>query len=622
MSLLRTGLYEFGPFRLDVAEQLLLRAGEPVPLKRKEFETLLVLVENSGRLVEKEKFFEEVWPGTAVEDGSLTVSISNLRKALGRDERGRQYIETVPRRGYRFSADVQALGGNGKHLPPPHPMPRRRWGIAATVMLAVAALVTAGIIALRGGNTQARTFAILPFDNLKPEPESDFLRCSLAYAVGAKLGNVRALVVRPPASACYRYRSQQVDPLKAAEELKVNTLLSGSYLKEGDRLHINAQLIDVPSNRVLWQDSFSLKYEQLSDVQERISRHVINGLALKLTPEEASRFGLDSPNDPRAYEYYLRGVDFYYAEDYLPAIAALGKSVEIDPQYPRAWALLGSAYSVHGSLNFGGREFYAKAQGAYERALALNPRMVEAKAFLADLLVDTNRFEQATRLMREALEAEPDHALAHWELAYAYRFGGMLDESIAEGERSRELDPTLELASAPFSAYLYSGRYEEFVAGMHDPEESALLLFYRGLARYYMKDLGHAAADFRRSHELDPSLLASKIGIALLHGLEGRGEEGLKVLREAEVRVDASGVIDGESIYKIAQGYAALGDRASALRMLRRSIEGGFVCYPYFTRDKLLESVHGEPEFAELLEAARRRQEAYKKEFFEGTSVP
>src|SRR2546421_9803025 len=113
MSHRRKQFYEFGPFRLDVAEQLLLRGGELVPLKHKEFETLLVLVENCGHLVEKEKFFREVWPDAAVEDGSLTVNISNLRKALGRDEGGRQYIETVPRRGYCFVTDVRVLDDNG-----------------------------------------------------------------------------------------------------------------------------------------------------------------------------------------------------------------------------------------------------------------------------------------------------------------------------------------------------------------------------------------------------------------------------------------------------------------------------------------------------------------------------
>ncbi|HEX8775473.1 MAG TPA: winged helix-turn-helix domain-containing protein [Pyrinomonadaceae bacterium] len=678
-------LYEFGPFILDAAERQLLRDGEPVPLTHKAFETLLILVENSGHVVEKEKFFQTIWANAFVEDGSLTVNISLLRKVLGRNEKGQQYIETLPRRGYRFTAGVKVLGndfaplqveeaaghaalegGDAATAVPaarqqatanlsgdepearepenatttgesdkdrqapvrPEPVAPDRWSSvkrhqrAITFLLGllvVAFALTAYLIIKRRDTVPAieppRTLAILPFVNLKPDSDSDFLSFSLANAVAVKLGNVHTLVVRPSAYV-YKYRNQQADPQKAAEELKVNTLLTGSYLKEDDKLYITAQLIDIPSGRMLWQDTISVRYDKLSAVQDQVAHRIIEELALKLTPTEADRLKRDAPNDLLAYEYYLRGVDLYYAENYLKAMQMLRKSVTLDPAYPRAWAQLGSAYAVHGSLNFGGREFYDRAQEAYEQALKLDPGQVEAKAYLADLLVDTNRFEQAVTLMREVISSEPNNALAHWELSYAYRFGGMLEQSIAEGELSRAADPTLELASAPFSAYLYSGQYEKFINSMNQRDDSALLLFYRGLANYYLKRRDLAARDFTRSFELDPSLLASQIGRALLYGLNGQDEEGIKILRRSEEKVEASGVIDGEGIYKLAQAYAVLNDRRAALRLLRRSIAGGFVCYPYLASDPLLESIRPDPEYDELLKMARARHEDFKARFF------
>jgi TolB-like protein len=490
------------------------------------------------------------------------------------------------------------------------------------MLVLVAAVGIALFIAVRARrqktarvDNQPRTLAILPFVNLKPDADSDFLSFSLADAINVKLGNIHTLTVRPSASVS-KYRNQTPDPNKVADELHVNTLLTGTYLKEGDELRINAQLIDVRDNKIVRQYATTLKYERLSTVQDEVALHVLEELGLTLTPAELERLQADRDRPALAYEYYLRGVDYYYAEDYLKAIEALKQSVALDANYAPAWARLGSAYSVHGSLNFGGREFYDRAQTAYERALALDPNQHEARAFLADLLVDTGRFEQAVPLLRTVFATHPDDALARWELSYAYRFGGMLEQSIAEAERSRAADPNLELASAPFSAYLYTGQYERFIQSLQRADSSGLLTFYRGLGFYYLQDWTHATTDFDRAYELDPSLLAAQVGHALRFGLSGQKAEGVKVLRQVEARIDQSGVIDGESLYKVAQAYAVLGDRAASLRMLRRSIEGGFVCYPYFTSDPLLDNVRADSAYAAIIEQARVRHEEFKRKYF------
>jgi tetratricopeptide (TPR) repeat protein len=293
----------------------------------------------------------------------------------------------------------------------------------------------------------------------------------------------------------------------------------------------------------------------------------------------------------------------------------LEKSVELDPNYDEAWAHLGRAYTANASFQFGGREHVLKAQAAHERALALNPDQIEARVFMANLLTDTNRVEQAMPLLREALKTNPNNAEAHWELGYAYRYAGMLRESIEEGEQARHIDPEVKLASSAFNSYLYDGQYERFVRSLPE-KEIAFILFYRGLGHLYLKDNERARTYFKLAYDIEPQpSLYIQAGRALGFAIEGKRLEGVELLRNTEMRILERGVSDAEGIYKVAQAYAVLGDRAAALRMLRLSIDQGFFCYPYFINDPLLGSLRGEPLYGELMEKARARHEEFKQKF-------
>jgi DNA-binding winged helix-turn-helix (wHTH) protein/TolB-like protein len=729
MSKHRKHFYEFGPFRLDVTERTLLGREGTIPLTPKAFDTLLLLIENSGHVLGKQELMEKVWPESFVEENNLAQNISLLRKTLGREAEGAKYIETVPKRGYRFVAEVREsfdeavelivheqttrsilieedddngtgedeLLLNAKVIParlepfvpalaepslpalaeptlptsagpettqaqlpapslpplleaaptaldaaashpaaaqpsstvspssaPPADRSRHNWKRLSLIFAAVALLAIAigypyylrkTREAQQQPSSELRTLAILPFKNLKQDTETDFLCFSLADAIITKLGYISTLTVRP-SSYIDKYRNQVIDPKNVARELNVNTLLTGGFLKEGDDLRITAQLVDVRSNEILWRGEMDLKYENLLSVQDRVAQQIIEGLQLRLSPAESERLKLDVPRSPLAYEYYLRGVDLYSTSQFQLAREMLEKSVEIDASYAQAWAHLGTTYAANASFQFGGREFYRKAREAYEKALALNPEQIEARIFMANTFTDTNGVEQAVPLLRKALETNPNTALAHWELGYAYRFAGMLEESIAEGELARRIDPGVKLNSSAFNSYLYIGQYEKFLRSLPPREDAAFIIFYRGLGNYYLKNRERAAADFERAYELDPSLFQAQIGKALSYSLGGQEAKGLALLRETERKVEEQGVSDAEGIYKVAQAYAALNDKPSALRMLRRSIEGGFFCYPYFVNDALLENLRTEPEYAALLEQARRRHEEFKRNFF------
>jgi DNA-binding winged helix-turn-helix (wHTH) protein/TolB-like protein/Tfp pilus assembly protein PilF len=650
MTLESKALYEFGRFRFDPANHLLLSGGGRISLTPKAFEVLLVLVQNGGRLTTKEELMQKVWPDSFVEEANLTVNISALRKLLGDTADGQQYIETVPKKGYRFLAPVKELRiedqaamsqpvvPRGEFAQPQHEHPpagdkdssqkialKNRWlrYRALVSSLLVVLLVAMGYIAYHAGSArrhpsgQPHRLAVLPFRNLRENPNDDFLGFSLADGVITKLGYVSELGVRP-SYAVEKYRTQTIDIPKVASELNADALLTGTFLRDGDDLRISCQLIDVRSQNILilWNGTFDLTYNKLLTLQDDVAQQIIRGLQLTISPAEVARLKPDKAVSPLAYEYYLRGVDLYSKSDFPMAIQMLEKSAELGPDYAKTWANLGRSYTAAASFQLGGGEQYRKAQAAFERSLALQPDQIDARIYMANMFTDTGRVEKAVPLLSEALKTNPNHAEIHWELGYAYRFAGMLNESVSECERARQLDPGVKLNSSTLNAYLYLGEYDRFLDSLPKADDLALVAFYRGFGEYYKKNWERAARDFDRAFELDHSLFHAQIGKALSLGIRHQESQGLAILRAVETKINQRGVGDPEAEYKIAQAYSLLGDKASALRVLRHSIQNGFFSHPYFLTDPLLDSLRNQDEFAELMRAARQRHAAFAKSFF------
>jgi DNA-binding winged helix-turn-helix (wHTH) protein/TolB-like protein/Tfp pilus assembly protein PilF len=660
---LKTGsFYDYGPFRLDPAEHRLTREGAPVSLAPKAFELLLFMVQNPGRLLTKEQIMQAVWPGSFVEDANLTVSISLLRKVLGEREGNLRYIETVPKMGYRFIASVKEvrcaravlaqpdslreapqfqaeMSGpviatvppveeNGERdaarddLPLLSSAPARGRAAMFAVALLGLLLGMAGYLVHRKQATSSmhvappvqRSLAILPLRNLRQNPNDDFLGYSLADAVITKLGPISSLTVRP-SSAIEKYKGQTIDPRRAAAELNVDTLLTGTFIHDGDDLRITYQLIDGKTEKILGKDMINLKYQNLLAVQDDVTQQIIKGLSLNLSPSEAARIRPEEPVNPLAYEYYLRGVDLMGSHDFPLAIKMLEKSAQINPNYALTWAYLGQSYNSTASFQFGGREQYRRAQAAFEGALALEPHQLEASIFLANLLIDTGEVEKAVPLLRDTQKSHPNNAAVHWELGYAYRFAGMLKESVEECELARQIDPSVKANGAVLNTYLYLGQYDKFLASLPDVDDSSFLVFYRGFGEYHEKNWIQAAKDLDRAYQLDRTLY-TQIGKALSDSIAHQDAEGLELLHDSENKIQVRGVGDPEGTYKMAEAYAVLGDKASALRMLRYSIEHGFFSWPYFISDPLLSNVRNELQFKELMTVARKRRAAFERAFF------
>jgi TolB-like protein len=571
------------------------------------------------------------------------VAVSKLRDALRDSAEKPLFVETVGRRGYRFVGQLESTdssvenSGVGINPIPPvlpqaaeeaqlpkltTPRPTRSRATGLVLFLSTALVICLSVIALpRFFHTGSgklppsvpRSLAILPLQNRGQDSSSDFLGLSLADVLITKLAYVNSLSVRPSA-AIEKYRGATIDLQKVAADLKVDTLLTGSFIREGENLRITYQLVDAKTEKILGQGVIDLKYDNLLTAQDKVSSQLISKLQLSLSPAEQERLKPENPAIPSAYEYFLQGLDSYGQHKFPLAIKMLQKSTEIDPNYAPAWAYLGASYNSDAAFELGGSEQYRRAQAAYERALSLRPNLLDAQIFLANLLIDTGKVEQAVPLLRDALKTNENNAAAHWELGYAYRFAGMLDESVAECERAREFGPLAGTNGSVLNTYLYLGEYQKFLDSL-PVDDSSFILFYRGFGKFHEKAFDQASSDFDRAYALEPTLYTG-IGKALSDSIHQRNAEGRELLSELERQIKERGVGDPEASYKIAQAYAVLGDKISAIRVLRTSVEAGFFSYPYIADDPLLNHLHLEPGFAEILNVARQRHDAFKNLFF------
>lgn len=317
MSAETSQLYEFGPFRLDGIRRVLWRDGQPVPLTAKVFETLVVLIESRGHVVEKDALLKAIWPESFVEESNLAQNVSALRKALGEFPGENRYIVTVPGRGYRFVADVRPISPqiieqsavasterrttadliveeeiveenarqNGPVL-----TRRRLQTIAALTALSAIAL---GVAGWRMWKTRpapdvaaTRTIAVLPFQALTPHGENT-LGLGLADAVITKLTNIRQLVVRPT-SSILKYAGPSADPWAAGRELDVEAVLDGKVQATGDRVRVTVQLVRVSDRRPLWAETFDQSFTNIFGIEDAISEKVAQALAVRLRVERRS----------------------------------------------------------------------------------------------------------------------------------------------------------------------------------------------------------------------------------------------------------------------------------------------------------------------------------------------
>jgi TolB-like protein/DNA-binding winged helix-turn-helix (wHTH) protein len=432
--------YEFGSFRLDPAEHSLLRDGLPVPLRPKVFDILLLLVERHGRLDEKEELMRAVWAEQYVEEGNLNKNVSLLRQALG--ESGQSFIETVPKCGYRFVADVRTVNGDGvfalmvetparaslveageadeeasiadgaalavgavaikqereneetdaRRVGKSAPWLRSKKALALPrYVAAVAAFITLAAVAYlfyptRGGGEEAiDSVAVLPFVNASGDPNTEYLSEGISDHIINSLSRLPNLKIKS-LNSVLRYKGKAADLQTVGRELNVRAVLVGRMTQRGDDVTISAELVDVRDNRRLWGGQYNRKLSDILAVQGEIAREISEGLRLRLTGEEQQRLAKQHTEDTEAYLLYSLGNYSFRQntkEGFEKSIERYEQAIKLDPNYAPAYAGLAGTYQFMISRGFlRSKEHEEKVEWAALKALQLDDTLAEAHASL------------------------------------------------------------------------------------------------------------------------------------------------------------------------------------------------------------------------------------------------
>jgi DNA-binding winged helix-turn-helix (wHTH) protein/TolB-like protein/Flp pilus assembly protein TadD len=634
-------LYEFGRFRLYPQECLLLRDGEPIPLTPKAFDMLLSLVENPGRLLEKEELMHRLWPDSFVEEGSLAQNVSLLRKALGESD-GQKFIETVPRRGYRFIASVRgvqddaeiivrehsraSIAGEGKQEPDISesyvesgqagaqkalvPGRHANWILGQKprhavliVSLALAVVVAAFLInrvlnkpEQVAGRT-IKSIAVLPFKSFGADDADEYLGVGIAETLTTRLSSLKLLTVRP-SSAVLKYAASEKETVVAGQELKVDSVLEGSIQRLGDRLRVTVRLVSVSDVSLLWADHFDENFTDIFKVEDSISTKVAAALALKLSGEEQRRLIKRDTDNAEAYQLYLKGRFFWNkrtGEGFKLGIVQFKQAVEKDPGYALAYAGLADSYTGLTFYNFAApNETMPKAKEAATNALAIDSTLAEAHASLAHVKVNYDwEWSDAEKEFRRSIELKPDYATAHqWYAIHYLTPTGQLEEAIQEMKRALDLEPTSLVMNTFLGATLYfAGRYDDAIEQCRKTIEMdsnfAVAHWHLGLAYEQKGMFDDAIAELQKAITLSGSspLMIAALGYA--YAKAGKRNEANRILDELQ-KLSAVRYV---SSCELAAIYVALGEREQAFQRLEKA---------YKERSFHLINLKVRPEFAPL----------------------
>ena len=606
-----TTSYHFGVFQLIPHEHQLLCNGNQIALPPKTFETLVVLVEKSGRLIEKEELMQTLWPDTFVEEANLTHHISALRKALGEKENGQQYIQTVPRRGYRFVADVR------KSVTEPHTLveltPRKR-SIRNVVLvsLIIAAVILLGYVTYtriwtrKSTQTGKIVLLVLPFENPSGNPEEQFFSDGMTEEMITELANLQPDRLRVIArTSAVRAKSSGKSIDQFAHELGADYVLESSVYRVNDRVRINARLFKVTDQSPLWAQAYDRELHDILGLQNEIARSISQEIALQLNA--ANQPATVRQIDPEAHEAYLKGL-YYFDKLTEPAmktsIEYFQRAIEKEPGYAAPYARMARAYGLLGNFNsLRPEEAYPKEKEAALKALEIDGRLAEARAALgwAKLFYDRD-WDGAREEFQKAVDLNPNLASAHQAYATYFVCMGQFDRGEAEILKAQELDPiNLNIKADVGWNLFFARRTDEAIAQLKqvvqmDPGFSIAHNF-----------LAHA---YQQKGMFDEAIREAQKAAELLNGSEhrlgnlgdayaraGKKQEALSIL----ARLKKASRDHYISPYQTGLIYASLGQPDEALDWLERAYNDRFWMMAFLKVDPRWDSLRSHPRFIDIL---------------------
>ncbi|HEY7184521.1 MAG TPA: winged helix-turn-helix domain-containing protein [Blastocatellia bacterium] len=625
--------YEFGHFHLDTAERLLLRNGEEVSLTPKVFDLLLVLVENSGHILEKDELMRAIWPGVVVEESNLARNVSTLRKALGESPDAHPYIETIPWRGYRFMAIVKEMTNNdvATAMTTPHspsilnepeeraarseeagaasPVGRvgRRRVIYGAIVLALLA-VGGWALSLRfKTHMPIESLAVLPFASGSADPQTAYLSDGITESLINSLSQLPNLRVIARTTA-FRYKDQAADLSKIGRDLNVKAALTGKVLLRGDTLIVQADLVNVADGAQLWGRQYTRKLSDIFSLQAEVATDIAEELRSKLTGEEKSLLARRYTNDAMAYQLYQTG-RFYWDKrteaGFKKAIDYFRQATQRDPHYALAYAGLADAYIGLAFYNYlPAKEAMTQAKASALEAQKFDDTLAEAHASLAHVKANYDwDWVGAESEFKRAIALNPRYTTARqWYAIHYLTPQGRLEEALAEMSQARDIDPVSLIMNSFMGATLYfAGRRDQAVEQCFKTLELdpnfGVAHWHLGLALVQEARFEEAIAELNKAGALSGGSPLMKAALGYAYAVSGRRGEAMKILAELQQH-SARGYASASEIAAI---YAGLGERDQAVAWLDKAAEERAFHLVYLKVRPEFAPLRSDPRFEDLL---------------------
>ncbi|SPF37936.1 putative Mitogen-activated protein kinase kinase kinase [Candidatus Sulfotelmatobacter kueseliae] len=454
---------------------------------------------------------------------------------------------------------------------------------------------------------QRNAIAVLPLQNMNGDFNVDYLRFALADELTSVLTYSRSLEVRP-SSVTRKFVALDLDPRKVGQELRVGRLVQGHFLKQGDQLTVTLEAIDVPTDRLLWQTTFTEKADNLIGLQEQLTTQVQHGLLPVLGSGGGEVETASRPKNQKAYDFYLQSIAVPHdPKPNKEAITILQFSVGLDPTYAPAWEALGQRYYFDSLYGGGGEDMFQRSNHAYERALTLDPNRVMAASNLIAMRVERGELGRAYDAATDLVRRQPQSADAHFALAYVLRYAGMLDQSAQECNAARALDPgNFSFRSCAWS-FLEMGKTDRAMDYVHldaGSEWAAWVTPYIYLAEGNIAEARAAAKNMGKASSYHRELMEACTAAQ-------RPADLPRIVKETEASVMAE--LDAEAWYHVGALMAACGQNEPALRLLKLAVQQNYCAHSALLDDPLLKDLRKETAFNEVLTAAGNCQTTLKE---------
>lgn len=638
-----TRIIRFGVFEVDLNAAELRKSGLRVKLPEQPFQILTVLLEKPGELVTREELRNRLWQSdTFVDfDHGVNNAVMRLREVLGDSSDSPRFIETLPRRGYRFIAHVDESPWLAPSPTPQQPEPQRqenastenrpasaasptlswvstqpyvkhRRKFIVTALVAIALLAAAiGWFKIKSVGTtdvrQSTSIVVLPLENLSGDQEQDYFADGMTDELIANLAKIRSLrVISRSTAMAYKHTRKPLSEI--AQELHVDAVVEGTVLRAGDRVRITAELVQVSTDRHLWADTYEGQMGDVLTLQNRVSSAIVNEIRVNLSPQDRARLARNPAIAPEAYENYLKG-RFYWNkrtdENLHRAIGYFEKATQQDTQYALAYAGLSDCYAVIGAAIFGtmpADEAAPKARQAAQRALEIDPTLAEAETSLATVKFNYDwDWAGAEQGYQRAIQLNPSYATAYQRYSLLLTAMGRFQEGFRQINKARELDPLSFSINFSLGWRLYLARqYDRAIVQLRNTLEMdpsyELPHLILGQAYEEKGSFDLAIPELRKAVDLSHGTPLMVSALAHAYARAGQRTEAQVLLTQLQAASKRQYV----SPYYAAIVYVGLGEKEQALSFLEKAFTDRSNGLIFMGVEPELDPIRSDPRFIAL----------------------